>query len=143
MQVRAERCIFTQELKIRYGKFYDIHSLTYLVSYPLKLAHSASLSGHEDWVKCLAFTQLRHSPPQLTLASGSQDGTIRLWSIDPITSSQSRQSVNNVITAFDASIADYSEMEEGGRQLSTKHHIIAIKSFDGRSGKLHVSVRQY
>ena len=97
-----------------------------------------SLSGHEDWVTSLAFTQSRHSPPQLTLASGSQDGIIRLWSLESILSHP--QQGNDVLAAFEASLVDFSEKEEGGRQLSTKHHAIAIKSSDGRSGQCKITI---
>jgi len=38
-----------------------------------------SLEGHEDWVRCLAFTKF--SDEELILASGSQDRYIRLWQI--------------------------------------------------------------
>ncbi|KAF8520130.1 WD40-repeat-containing domain protein [Gautieria morchelliformis] len=99
-----------------------------------QLVYSASLSGHEDWVKCLAFTQSRRSPPQLTLASGSQDGIIRLWTLDHITSPHPHQPGDDIIDAFEASLADFSEEEEGGRQMSTKHHVIVVKSL---SGSLH------
>ncbi|EGV65407.1 Elongator subunit elp2 [Yamadazyma tenuis] len=41
------------------------------------LVQSAILTGHEDWIKCLAFTQ--ESEDEFLLASGSQDRYIRLW----------------------------------------------------------------
>jgi elongator complex protein 2 len=99
----------------------------------MQFVHSASLSGHEDWVKSLAFTQSRYSPPQLTLASGSQDGTIRLWTVDPVTPTRSQAVVeDDLLDAFEASLGDFSEGEEGGRQMSTKRHIVATKSVDGK-----------
>jgi elongator complex protein 2 len=38
------------------------------------LHHCGSLTGHEDWITCLAW-----NPSQTLLASGSQDSKIRLW----------------------------------------------------------------
>jgi WD40 repeat protein len=43
------------------------------------------LTGHEDWINCLAFSEPYHSTDTTTsimLASGSQDSKIRLWRID-------------------------------------------------------------
>lgn len=44
----------------------------------LNFTHCASLSGHEDWIKCLSFVE---EEPQgsYILASGSQDRYVRLW----------------------------------------------------------------
>ncbi|KAN0097379.1 WD40-repeat-containing domain protein [Tylopilus felleus] len=107
---------------------------------------SVTLPGHEDWVRALAF----HSPPpspetpfndQLVLASGSQDGTIRLWSISALERPQVVKSQNgegksmgalsdDLLDAFEASLADPAEGEEGGRQISLKRHILTVKSKD-------------
>ncbi|KAH9951818.1 WD40 repeat-like protein [Amylocystis lapponica] len=46
---------------------------------------SAVLSGHEDWVRSLAFRQPLTDEDPLILASGSQDATIRLWNIEAFT----------------------------------------------------------
>ncbi|KAH7887804.1 WD40-repeat-containing domain protein [Phlebopus sp. FC_14] len=107
--------------------------------------HCVTLPGHEDWVRALAF----HSPvpPQesdasnsLILASGSQDGTIRLWNIEVLAKSPDttsslldRQGDRNVLSdalldAFEASLADPTEGEEGGRQISLKSHVLSVKS---------------
>lgn len=43
----------------------------------LEFQQSAVLTGHEDWIKCLAFTQ--ENEDDFLLASGSQDRYIRLW----------------------------------------------------------------
>ncbi|HAJ61531.1 MAG TPA: serine/threonine protein kinase, partial [Cyanobacteria bacterium UBA8543] len=40
-------------------------------------APTHTLTGHSDWVKCLAIT-----PDGQMLASGSQDKTIKLWQLD-------------------------------------------------------------
>ncbi|KAI9574602.1 WD40-repeat-containing domain protein [Boletus coccyginus] len=107
---------------------------------------SVALPGHEDWVRALAFcspTPSTGSPSsdQLILASGSQDGTIRLWNISALESPQvaKNQSGGNgrmgalsddLLDAFEASLADPTEGEEGGRQISLKRHILTVKSKD-------------
>ncbi|KAI6003932.1 WD40-repeat-containing domain protein [Pisolithus albus] len=103
---------------------------------------SASLPGHEDWVRALAF----RSPSSLdggadgdplVLASGSQDGTIRLWNIEllvkPVSSTHhvnGASSTNELLDAFEASLADPTEGEEGGRQITLKRHVISVKFQD-------------
>ncbi|KAI6047250.1 WD40-repeat-containing domain protein [Pisolithus marmoratus] len=105
---------------------------------------SATLPGHEDWVRALAF----RSPPSsdgtanddpLVLASGSQDGTIRLWNIElvvkPMSSTDGHcvnggSSTDELLDAFEASLADPTEGEEGGRQITLKRHIISVKFQD-------------
>ncbi|KAF8528873.1 WD40-repeat-containing domain protein [Hysterangium stoloniferum] len=89
---------------------------------------SASLSGHEDWIKSLAFTQSRSFPPQLTLASGSQDGTIRLWSIDQIAAPCQSAVGDSIFDKFEAALSDLPEGEDGGKQMSTKRHVTAVRS---------------
>lgn len=75
------------------------------------------------------------------LASGSQDGTIRLWNISALESPQvaNHQSGGNgrmdalsddLLDAFEASLVDPTEGEEGGRQISLKRHILTVKSKD-------------
>ncbi|RPB00114.1 WD40 repeat-like protein [Choiromyces venosus 120613-1] len=58
----------------------------YLASSPSsQFSHQATLSGHENWIRCLTFTPEDHSKPEsdLILASASQDKYIRLWRIHP------------------------------------------------------------
>lgn len=105
---------------------------------------SATLPGHEDWVRALAFRSPLSSDgaandDPLVLASGSQDGTIRLWNIEPLVKSASSTndhhvndsgSTDELLDAFEASLADPTEGEEGGRQITLKRHIISIKFQD-------------
>ena len=71
----------------------------------------------------------------LVLASGSQDATVRLWNIEPwqkvlapmkgITS----ENINdNLLDSFESSLGDIGENEEGGRQISLKHHVLTVKT---------------
>lgn len=95
-----------------------------------------TLSGHEDWVKSLAFASLPGSgDPILTLASGSQDGTIRLWTIVPAGSldnvkepatSNATELGDDLLDAFEASLGEVAG-DDGGRQISLKQHLIKIK----------------
>lgn len=72
------------------------------------------------------------SPPQVILASGSQDGIIRLWKISEITSPHVPVSKDDIFDLFEASLGEFGEAEEGGRQMSTKRHLITMKSISGR-----------
>ncbi|KAJ7498984.1 WD40-repeat-containing domain protein [Mycena latifolia] len=97
---------------------------------------SAILSGHEDWVRSLAFQTPATSEDFLTLASGSQDATIRLWKIEAFTKytnspADTRPSdalSDDLLDAFEASLGDLVDAEEGGRQISLKRHILTVKS---------------
>lgn len=80
----------------------------------------------------MAFQSDVAGPNILTLASASQDGTIRLWNIEKYTKSSA--SVNSsvlsdeLLDTFEAALGDVAEGEEGGRQISLKRHIITVKS---------------
>ncbi|TFK28799.1 elongator complex protein 2 [Coprinopsis marcescibilis] len=90
---------------------------------------SATLSGHEDWIRCLEFQQFSADQP-LVLASGSQDNTIRLWNIEPlqaIATAQSEELSDDLLDAFEAALGDI-EAEEGGKQISLKRHVLTAKS---------------
>ncbi|KIM90735.1 hypothetical protein PILCRDRAFT_144601 [Piloderma croceum F 1598] len=102
---------------------------------------SAVLSGHEDWVRSLAFRvplyKVDHEP--LILASGSQDGTIRLWNVETFSKDtpervQSQADTHadellsdELLDDFEASLGDLTDAEEGGRQISLKRHVLTVK----------------
>ncbi|KAA1466180.1 WD40 repeat-like protein [Dentipellis sp. KUC8613] len=102
---------------------------------------SATLSGHEDWVRSLAFRPFAASTSStnispLILASGSQDATIRLWNIEPVRQekpapTEAAPLSDELLDAFEASLADAGESGEGGRQISLKKHVLTIKRTDG------------
>lgn len=105
--------------------------------------HASILTGHEDWVKALDFLEPIAEGQPLILASGSQDATIRLWSIEPwnreSSSSQNHQSEvlsDDLLDAFEASLGDVGEAEEGGRQISLKRHILTVKLEQGRYARI-------
>ena len=60
------------------------------------------------------------------LASGSQDATIRLWNIEPLELDLALGG-DELLDAFETSLGDVGEGEEGGRQISLKRHIVSIK----------------
>jgi elongator complex protein 2 len=100
---------------------------------------SAILAGHEDWVRSLAFRLPSTEGDTLTLASGSQDATIRLWNIEvftkdfPALQNQPGEPLGDeLLDAFEASLGDLANTEEGGRQISLKRHILTVKSGQGR-----------
>ncbi|KAH9482449.1 Elongator complex protein 2 [Psilocybe cubensis] len=95
---------------------------------------SATLAGHEDWIRSLAFKSPGTEDAPLILASGSQDATIRLWNIEPwkkTTNSKdkirSSEAIDVLLDTFEDSLGDLGENEEGGRQISLKHHILTVK----------------
>ena len=100
---------------------------------------SAALSGHEDWVKSLAFRTASDNK-SLVLATGSQDATIRLWNIEVYTKREERsvsddaeERVNDdLLDAFEASLGDLNDAEEGGRQISLKRHILTVNDTSNR-----------
>lgn len=96
---------------------------------------SATLAGHEDWVRTLAFKPQETLDSPLVLASGSQDATIRLWNIEPWkktatndTQCLSSGPISEILDQFEASLGDLGESEEGGRQISLKQHILTVKT---------------
>ncbi|KAF7433336.1 hypothetical protein PC9H_005286 [Pleurotus ostreatus] len=100
---------------------------------------SLILSGHEDWIRSLEFYTDKEDT--LILASGSQDATIRLWNIAPILKAPAREDPpdapvlsstdplsDELLDAFEASLGEVGEAEEGGRQISLKRHVFSVKS---------------
>ncbi|KZS97971.1 WD40 repeat-like protein [Sistotremastrum niveocremeum HHB9708] len=92
----------------------------------------ASLFGHEDWIRTLAFSPSGpQANPSLTLASGSQDGNIRLWLIEEIQNAppvKAGELTDDVLDAFEASLGDVGDADEGGRQLSLKRYVVGVKT---------------
>jgi elongator complex protein 2 len=107
-----------------------------------KFIRSVTLSGHEDWIRALAFRTPSTPNDPLVLASGSQDGTIRLWNVESFTKMQTQSQTHSkhsgddlsddLLDAFEASLGDLgADAEEGGRQISLKRHILTVKSNSG------------
>ncbi|KAI0637866.1 WD40 repeat-like protein [Trametes polyzona] len=101
---------------------------------------AATLSGHEDWVKSLAFRPPQNDGDALVLASGSQDATIRLWNIEPFvkptfssSGGSSSEVTDELLDAFEASLVNLEDTEDGGRQISLKRHILTVKSSQNSS----------
>ncbi|KAF8627187.1 hypothetical protein AX15_004505 [Amanita polypyramis BW_CC] len=107
--------------------------------------HSASLTGHEDWVRSLAFRPPLAERQPLVLASASQDATIRLWKIESLdderlqSQTSSKELGDELLDNFEASLADIGDAEEGGRQISLKRHILTVKSDSGSSQRFSVT----
>ncbi|KAI9001254.1 WD40 repeat-like protein [Trametes punicea] len=100
-----------------------------------QFVQAAVLSGHEDWVKSLAFRPPRSGGDPLILASGSQDANIRLWNIEPFekatfapSGGSSSEVTDELLDAFEASLVNLEDTEDGGRQISLKRHILTVKS---------------
>lgn len=116
----------------------------YISSGPKPFLLSATLEGHEDWIRCLAFSLPAASsdsagntslPEPLTLASGSQDGYVRLWAINPLASRGDSKDVpgdlnDDLLDAFEQSLNEVAE-DEGGKQISNRMHVIAVKDPSG------------
>lgn len=92
---------------------------------------SLSLEGHEDWVRALTFgTFSTEHGDNLVLASGSQDGYIRLWNISTHSTQnkENREHVQIDKTTLNSALLDDFErkMEEAdanSSSLSTKSHV--------------------
>ncbi|OJA16969.1 hypothetical protein AZE42_00596 [Rhizopogon vesiculosus] len=100
---------------------------------------SVTLSGHEDWIPALAFRVPSTPNDPLVLASGSQDGTIRLWNVESFIKMQVQPQIHtgelgdelgdDLLDAFEASLGDLgTDAAEGGRQISLKRHVLTVKS---------------
>ncbi|KII94803.1 hypothetical protein PLICRDRAFT_33611 [Plicaturopsis crispa FD-325 SS-3] len=107
---------------------------------------SAVLSGHEDWIRSLVFRPPSVSSDPLVLASGSQDGTIRLWNIEPFTRNVPAAQIlseeplsDELLDAFEAALGDLTDAEEGGRQISLKRHVVTVKSDSGGAQKFSIT----
>lgn len=115
--------------------YFELHSILTL-SLVFQFTPSVTLSGHEDWIRALAFNDPSPSDSTLVLASGSQDNTIRLWNIEPHTKSAAPganvlddKTSEELLDAFEESLGDLGqEGEDGGRQISMKRHILSVKA---------------
>jgi WD40 repeat protein len=117
------------------------------ISNSVKFSKALTLEGHEDWIRCLDFTQYPRSDAQdgqvendVMLASGSQDGYIRLWRISPVPNAEKGISGSAVAgegkTELDDEMFDEFERtvtgdQGGSRQLSTKAHVMAVQGPGG------------
>ncbi|KAF4619125.1 hypothetical protein D9613_005202 [Agrocybe pediades] len=107
---------------------------------------SAILAGHEDWIRGLAFKNPADPDQPTILASGSQDATIRLWNIELVKKvdiipeeTSSSEPIDDLLDQFEASLGELGENEEGGRQVSLKHHILTVKTNVGSSQQFSVT----
>lgn len=93
--------------------------------------HALSLEGHEDWIRCLAFTpypsESSSTTSDLLLASGSQDNLIRLWRVSAITDTLGGDDGLDMLDDFERKLVRDSG---GSTQISTKAHILAIHDGD-------------
>ncbi|KDQ64832.1 hypothetical protein JAAARDRAFT_28474 [Jaapia argillacea MUCL 33604] len=96
---------------------------------------SATLSGHEDWVRSLDFRTPPSPNEPLVLASGSQDGIIRLWNVEVLEKDKPESDIatenglsDELLDEFEASLGSLGDSEEGGRQISLKRHIVTVKN---------------
>jgi WD40 repeat protein len=95
------------------------------------------IPGHEDWVRAVCFRPPTSSSEPLILASGSQDANIRLWNIEAVTRSAPASITSEVLSddlldAFEASLGEVGDGEEGGRQISLKKHMLTVKTSGDR-----------
>lgn len=82
-------------------------------------------------MKCLAFSTI--SSTHLYLASGSQDGYVRLWLITTSTAapipnaSTTPAPIDELMDAFERSLGEMDEdTEEGGKKISNRSHVFAV-----------------
>ena len=128
-------CTYGSARKLRYNTSPTTDSFT---DGYFQFISSAVLSGHEDWVKALAFRLPEAEGDPLVLASGSQDATIRLWNVEatiPKATEASTSAGNRndeLLDAFEASLGDLGDGEEGGRQISLKRHVLTVKTGENR-----------
>ncbi|EJD53840.1 WD40 repeat-like protein [Auricularia subglabra TFB-10046 SS5] len=103
--------------------------------------HALSLPGHDDWVRSLSFAS-NVEDNTLTLASGSQDGTIRLWQFTTASAKSDAQTTDvadDLLDAFEASLDEVGDGGEGGRQISLKRHALSVKVTDNSTRTFHVT----
>lgn len=88
-----------------------------------------SLEGHEDWVRALSFATFpSENGDNLILASGSQDGYIRLWNISTHLDNMPKSEVNVDKSTLNSALLDdferkIQESDATTSSLSTKSHV--------------------
>ncbi|KAG9099797.1 hypothetical protein FRC06_004829 [Ceratobasidium sp. 370] len=99
------------------------------------MTFALALEGHEDWIRSLAFSSIT-TDGVLALASGSQDGYIRLWTIKPsvpqVTNPNSADPTDDLLDAFERSLNEVG-LDEPGRQLSMREHVFSARGPDRQS----------
>ncbi|KAI0301821.1 WD40 repeat-like protein [Multifurca ochricompacta] len=104
---------------------------------------SATISGHEDWVRAICFRPPTSPFEPLILASGSQDANIRLWNIEALIRPQAAsnpQALNDeLLDAFEASLGEVEDGEEGGRQISLRKHILTVKTGESSTQQFSIT----
>jgi elongator complex protein 2 len=77
---------------------------------------SATLSGHEAWVRSLAFTVDMHSKTEdLLLASASQDKYVRLWRLNRGEAASSGPEEDTVLGGFEPTLSNKAHQFEAAR----------------------------
>ncbi|CAE6428931.1 unnamed protein product [Rhizoctonia solani] len=110
----------------------------YLQASGQEIVFALSLEGHEDWIKALSFSPFppESNDPTITLASGGQDGYIRLWAIKPNTpkpvESKSTVPTDELLDAFERSLNEVG-LDEPGRQLSMREHVFSVRGSEGQA----------
>ncbi|KEP47202.1 RNA polymerase II elongator subunit [Rhizoctonia solani 123E] len=108
----------------------------YLQTAGQEIVFALSLEGHEDWIKALSFSPCTSKDDStLTLASGGQDGYIRLWLIKPNTPKpvdpKSTDPTDELLDAFERSLNEVG-LDEPGRQLSMREHVFSVRGTEGQ-----------
>ncbi|CAE6456006.1 unnamed protein product [Rhizoctonia solani] len=108
----------------------------YLQAAGQEIVFALSLEGHEDWIKALSFSPYSsEDDTTLTLASGGQDGYIRLWAIKPNTPKpidpKSTDPTDDLLDAFERSLNEVG-LDEPGRQLSMREHVFSVRGSEGQ-----------
>ncbi|CAE6430910.1 unnamed protein product [Rhizoctonia solani] len=108
----------------------------YLQTAGQEIVFALSLEGHEDWIKALSFSPCTSKDDStLTLASGGQDGYIRLWLIKPNTPKpvdpKSTDPTDELLDAFERSLNEVG-LDEPGRQLSMREHVFSVRGSEGQ-----------
>lgn len=114
-------------------------------AHQLEFQHKLSLEGHEDWVKsldlCNTFTIAddRERVATVMLATGSQDASVRLWKLAPISQNEPTSSTQQLRSSSPTQDDDFEQMVakiESDRstkagEISTRAHPFFLTCADG------------